>query len=443
MLRYFRMLRERLQLTWGNKDMRVTLLFGLEGLMLQYVTSINGFGNNLYATNMGASDSQIGMVQLVLNLVAVVLLLPIGIVANRQRSSKTLPVAMLLFMGAMYFVYATVPEFGSNRIAFFFVFLGLTAGVLAVYNAQWQAFFGDAVAERKRNGVYSFRNRFMFLVGTVAPVVCGLCMGTAVDSEGKLLVLRVFYYIAGALVLCQALILSRIPCPKRTDAEMAAVKRFSPREIGQALGQMATTRAFRSFFLCIMFFYLAWHLDWSMWYIGQTQYIHMTEAQLSYYNGLVCVGQLLTVGLFARLNERKTVHFSFIFAVLGHTFCSLAMLVGVNLPQGSQLIPFMAMGILGSVPQGCIQLCAVQMLLDVTPQRNRALIISLHTMVVTLSNAVMPYLGVQLYQALGADHHAMTLFALIALCARGSAALLFIWRYRHLKKTGRLHPTMP
>ena len=68
MLRYFRMLRERLQLTWGNKDMRVTLLFGLEGLMLQYVTSINGFGNNLYATNMGASDSQIGMVQLVLNL---------------------------------------------------------------------------------------------------------------------------------------------------------------------------------------------------------------------------------------------------------------------------------------------------------------------------------------------------------------------------------------
>ena len=42
MLRYFRMLRERLQLTWGNKDMRVTLLFGLEGLMLQYVTSITG-----------------------------------------------------------------------------------------------------------------------------------------------------------------------------------------------------------------------------------------------------------------------------------------------------------------------------------------------------------------------------------------------------------------
>ena len=46
------------------------LLFAVEGVFLQYITSINGFGLNLYATNMGATDSQIGIIQMVPNIVA-------------------------------------------------------------------------------------------------------------------------------------------------------------------------------------------------------------------------------------------------------------------------------------------------------------------------------------------------------------------------------------
>ena len=35
---------------------QIMLLFAVEGVFLQYITSINGFGLNLYATNMGATD---------------------------------------------------------------------------------------------------------------------------------------------------------------------------------------------------------------------------------------------------------------------------------------------------------------------------------------------------------------------------------------------------
>ena len=44
---------------------QIMLLFAVEGVFLQYITSINGFGLNLYATNMGATDSQIGIIQMV------------------------------------------------------------------------------------------------------------------------------------------------------------------------------------------------------------------------------------------------------------------------------------------------------------------------------------------------------------------------------------------
>ena len=106
--------------------MKAMLLFGVEGLLFQFVMSlsgVSGFGTNLYATNLGATDSQIGMIQLVANLTAVVLMLPAGIISDRLKNAKTVPVVLMLVMGVAYFFYGTVPALGENlRMAFFFVF---------------------------------------------------------------------------------------------------------------------------------------------------------------------------------------------------------------------------------------------------------------------------------------------------------------------------------
>ena len=75
---------------------QIMLLFAVEGVFLQYITSINGFGLNLYATNMGATDSQIGIIQMVPNIVACAALLPLGILADHLKSTKTIPLLTLL-----------------------------------------------------------------------------------------------------------------------------------------------------------------------------------------------------------------------------------------------------------------------------------------------------------------------------------------------------------
>ena len=98
---------------------RLLMLFGIEGMLFQFVMSlsgVSGFGTNLYATNLGATDSQIGMIQLVANLFAVSFLIPMGIVADRTKNAKTVPVLLLLFMGVAYLFHGTVPVMGSARI---------------------------------------------------------------------------------------------------------------------------------------------------------------------------------------------------------------------------------------------------------------------------------------------------------------------------------------
>lgn len=417
--------------------MKAMLLFGVEGLLFQFVMSlsgVSGFGTNLYATNLGATDSQIGMIQLVANLTAVVLMLPAGIISDRLKNAKTVPVVLMLVMGVAYFFYGTVPALGENlRMAFFFVFLALTAGMLVVYNTIWQAFFGDVTPLKDRNRVYGFRNRFVFLISTIAPILCGTILTAQPDSPSKLMVLRVFFYICGAVCLFCSFVLSRIPGGERSPEMLQQVPKFSLSSFGEVFRDLAHSKKFLSYFICIMFFYLGWHIDWSMWYIGQMQYVGLTEAQLSYFNAGCAILQLLTLGLFVRANEKKGVEFTFLFCILSLVLCPVTMLVSGLTPQAIRPTVYLIMGAIVCVPQCASNLCLVQMLLDAIPEKNRSLIVSLNMAFVTFSNGLMPFLGVKLYTALGADYRAFMLFNSIAFVLRLTALTIFIIRYKKHK----------
>ena len=56
------------------------------------------------------------------------------------------------------------------------------------------------IRDSERNRVYAFRNRFIFAISTIAPIVCGTILTAMPDSDSKLGVLRVFFYICGCLL---------------------------------------------------------------------------------------------------------------------------------------------------------------------------------------------------------------------------------------------------
>ena len=57
-------------------DKRIMLAFTLEGLLLQFSSSIKGFGNNLFATNLGVTNTQLGLMQTVGCIVTLLMLIP-------------------------------------------------------------------------------------------------------------------------------------------------------------------------------------------------------------------------------------------------------------------------------------------------------------------------------------------------------------------------------
>ena len=356
------------------------LLFAVEGVFLQYITSINGFGLNLYATNMGATDSQIGIIQMVPNIVACAALLPLGILADRLKSTKTIPMLTLLVMCAGYAFLGSVPALGERCMELFFVSLAFTAGALAIYNAQWQAMFGAAVSLRQRNDVYAFRNQFMFVIGILAPVICGILMGRCHTADGKLLVLRSFFYLCAVCVLLQAAAIKKIPVKQQEEGK-------APAEAGKASSRFS-------------------------------------------------VSDLLEA--IAKVVRKKSPDFALIFAGIGLCFCPVIMILVPHLPLAYRGVTFIVLMTVLNAPQCAVALCTVQILLNAAPEKNRSLLISLFTMMTTLTNSVLPLLGVRLYTALGADLTALYRFNLIDLGVRILSTLGLVWRYQKAKKDGFL-----
>lgn len=308
----------------------------------------------------------------------------------------------------------------------FFLLLPLTAGILAIYNAIWQAFFGDVTPIRERNRVYAFRNRSVYLIATIAPVLCGSLLTAMPDAGHKLTVLRVFFYLCAAFNLFNAWVLTRIPGGQRSEEQLARLPKVSPKAIGQVVRELGHSRKFLAYFIPVMLFYATWHMDWSMWYIGQTQYIRMTEAQLSIYSALTSVGQLALIGLSSRMIEHRGAVRTFVFAQISCVLCPVFMLTCSMLPVELRAPALIVLGTLICSPQAATNLCLVQMLLDAIPERNRSLIVSLNMICVTLSNGLMPYLGVKLYSALGADHRAFITFMGIELAARLVSLVVYL-----------------
>ena len=99
------------------------------------------------------------------------------------------------------------------------------------------------------------------------------------------------------------------------------------------------------------------------------------------------------------------------------------------------------MNTLANITLAAVNLNMMQCLLQVVPDNNKTLYISIYTVLVTLSNAFMPLVGVVLYTKLGADLEALQLMFWIIFVARiistGRWGLRW-WKLRNIKHINNL-----
>ncbi len=107
--------------------------------------------------------------------------------------------------------------------------------------------------------------------------------------------------------------------------------------------QVGKNKALRWFFVPVVFFYITWQLDWSMWYLGQVKYCKMSEMTLSICNGVFNIGQLAAVGMIAKVVRKNRRIFALIFAGIGLCFCPVIMILVPHLPLAYRGVTFIVL----------------------------------------------------------------------------------------------------
>jgi hypothetical protein len=288
----------------GEEGERNMMLFALEGVLITFVMNLVNNNNNLFATRLGATPTQLSLVTALPQAVSMLILIPGAIMTDRMKNKRTMLVFCMSMVSALYMVMGFVSLLGQYRLAGFLVLLAVSAAPFALYTSSWQAFFADVVSLERRNRDLSFRSRLTFVVGIAVPLLTGFILSSVTENEDKIKTHEVFFIIASVLIIFQILTLGRINGGHVEHAPVINLARLKTVALS-----LARNRNFACFVGVALLFYISWHLDWTMYYYGQITYLKSNEAWLSYANVACALMQFITIGFWSRVNEKMGVRF--------------------------------------------------------------------------------------------------------------------------------------
>lgn len=408
---------------------RLIRLFTYEGILITLINNLVGSHNNLYATRLGAGDYELGLVTMLPQLVGMAILIPGGILTDILKNKRDMVTSALFVVACVYVLIGFVPALGSNQLGTFLLLLALSSAPMTVYNVSWQAYFSDVVHPNGRNSILAVRSSMAFLMGITITLAGGNLLSSATANADKIRIHQIFLWVAAVFLLIQIFILRRIPSEAARQR-----KKFAVAELKKAFVELIHNRRFLGFIGVAIFFYMTWHIDWTLYFIGQTQYLGMNEAWLSYVNIGGAIIQFLTMGIWSRINSRHGVRFAIIFGSLGLALCPIGMIIATSMHTANANIIFLILNTLFHITLATTTLNIIQCLLQVIPENNKTLNISIYTTLVMLSNGIMPFVGVSMYRMLGADLKALHMVFVIIFILRIIATGLWTLRWWMLRK---------
>lgn len=408
------------------KTQPLSVNYGIDGLLTLGAMSLAANNNSLYAVRLGASDFQLSMLQFFPHILTLLILIPAGIFTDSLRNKRKMISVMLLVAGLFFLVVSMSAFVPVHTVYFFLIFFALASvSVNGFYNIAWQSFFPEAVAEESRNTVLTFRARMTMLVSLVIPLTVGGILFAIPSQSGKTTAHQVFYAIAAVLLLVNMLHFRKIkaivpPTPKSISRD----------EMKTAFGRLIRNKPFIVFTLTILFFHMSWHVDWTLFFIGQVNYMNMNELLLGISPVCAMLAQLLTLKFWSKRNTKHGVDKCLTYGIFGMMLSPIGMMIGLSLASPINVIVFLSLHFIGHLAFANITLCLFQCLLKVVDHEYRSFFIAIYTCLITLSNAVMPVVGVTIYHNLGANVTALRITFAIVLLMRATASGLWVIRLR-------------
>lgn len=210
-------------------------------------------------TILGATNYQVGLINSLPPLMALLMTIPAALLLNRAHMQKKL-VAMSVLIARLMFLLIIALVYIPSQPAQAWVFLIVVALMNlpnTVANIGWQTFISGLVKESRRGTFFSDRNRLLTIVGLVSTLIIGIIMK---DASASVTAYQILFGIAFVFGLFEVfLLLKHDEEPTSSNGTVLHKKTMD--------WSIFKHKNYVSFLIAALFFNFTWQMAWGIFNI--------------------------------------------------------------------------------------------------------------------------------------------------------------------------------
>ncbi len=377
-----------------------------------------------FAERIGANDYQIAYISSLPALMAALTLIPSAMFMGRFKDKKLITGSIMFTHKIFYLLLATVPFFSKAAQPWMFVLLvGFMNFPGSVSMIGFQDSIGDVFNERARGTAMSTRNKYSTIFGMMTAFISGQLLTRIPGTNDETIALyQIFFVIAFLVAQVEVFSYFKFRGIKTVKKQPDNKYIDSLKEVFKSLPKQ---KKFLIFTGCSLLFHFGWQMGWPLFGIYTVKYLNANEVWLSTITIAGSVSSFIAYPIWAKLADKKGNSIMLSIATFGMAITPILYAASRSLIALVLFNVIIGISIAGTI------LILFNILLEVTPTKNRTIYIAVYTTLTNISAAISPIIGVAIK-----DGFSIYTALIIVGCLRMIGSISFFIRNKVVNKHG-------
>lgn len=394
----------------------------INGIMAALVLNIVSPYYAKFAERLGASDYHIAQIWSLPALISVFALIPGAILIEGFKNKKKITGLIMLINKIFYLLIAFVPLIDARYRPLIFVLLvGLMNLPGSIAAGGFQSTVGDMFEGEVLGKAMALRNRYSSIFGMAASYISALIITKIPKTDGQtILIYQILFIITFLAGLGEVFSYFKFKIIKKSKAESESfIDSFK-----ETIKNIPSEKMYLIFTGCSLIFYFGWQMGWPLFSIYTIKNLNANEVWLGIINIASSISSILTYTFWAKFANRKGSNYALFIATMGMSITPLLYSLSRNV---NELVIF---NILIGISFAGTTLILFNMLIEVTPSKNRTVYIAIYNTLINLTATISPNIGVYIKESTNI-HTALIITGMV----RFLGSIAFFMSYRYIKKS--------
>ncbi|MEH7305482.1 MFS transporter [Neobacillus drentensis] len=358
---------------------------------------------------LGASNYQVGLINSLPPLIALLMTIPAAIMLNRIEKQKKTVAMSVLWARVLFLPLVGVLFVNSSFQAWAFLIIVALMNVPGtISNIGWQTLISGMIKEERRGEFFSDRNRLLTIVGMITTLIIGIIMKNQTNNAVAYQLLFVLAFLFGLLEVFFLMRHKETAQPKADKQEKKSSMDWT----------IFKDNGYKWFLVTALCFNFSWQMAWGLFNIYHVKYAHATILWISIFSVANQLAQIFTFPLWKRWAERKSNTLMLVWVAVGMAAAPFMTVLSTNLVYLTIVQTTSGIFVSGTM------LLLFNLLLEKSPKEKRTYCITTYNVLLSFIAFLSPQIGIWLLEVTGI-HKSMDIVSIL----RFLSAVVFLLMY--------------